>query len=1233
MKRFFSILMIFVLLFSLTPVLPVHVHAEALEDDISENETGAAAVFEERKEVVQYIRNMLMQRITDFTIKLPIDMYGSDSLESLYLSALEPAGDPKDGDSLLWNSVLLNCSVKVDAGYAYLYYSVAYLTTVQEENELDAEIDALLSELQCVREDDYGSVKKIYDWVCANVAYINDEGTSVYDFTAYGAMINRTATSQGFSLLIYQLLCKLGIQCRVVPGTFSGKAHLWNVVTLKGNSYNVDGALDAGKEEYAWFLKSDASFTDHVRNPECDDLHIDNADQNYEDFLNLCNQIGHDWSNGSCLESIICMRCGKISDQFGPHYFMFGGDICENALVCTSCGQLVLPQGHVYDSDDDYECNRCDHYRTVRCTGLPLKAIYTVLEGTEPPLFSEVPGMTVSPLENYENPAGGHVWSYELSFAEVGEYKLKVMLGRDQEPELLDLVILDHTYLPGTGRCKFCGKMQEGFCSHDWNFPTCMAPMTCAKCGLTEGEKSQHEFYTENCMTEPGVCTMCGLAQENPPGHDFFNGPASHCRRCGQVGRVGCTKAGAIHWMSSQFPDGFHLENTDPSISLFEKSHREEAGVYYWEYAIMAPAEGTYEVTFVDDANGDTFTVTAHIETHEYVNGRCWQCMEPDPSVHIHDYTLRTCTQPDICLLCGETSGDPLGHDFVAGPCTEPRACSRCDMVLEAPSHQYAPAPSNFCVFCGQPRYFVAACQGTATTVILSSSEGGDFYLMNPPSGFSLVFLEYFVAKGVYYWECALYTPGPGEYELDLGQKNSEQSIGLSVSVTDHVFLNGVCQLCGTLEEGGHTHTWKSATCQKSAVCSECGETEGTPLNHDYSGYACSEYARCARCGESRGKVSHTYDDKWDDHCNVCNQLRIVFCGDGGSRQIILYNRNTDGFYLKNAPSGVSMEKRHYPNVEVDGYYQHVYSLDAERPAPGTYEAVFADTGGKDSLPFTLQIYRHEYVDGDCVNCGKSDPDIHFHTWEYATCLKPKYCKTCGETEGEAKGHQWVEATCINKKYCSDCRITEGEIAPHDYVEWSCTKPGVCRYCNTLQDHPAGHTYDDDLDEFCNRCDQFRLIGCQDQILEIRFTSPLDTPYRLFNPEKGVSMILEGCTQEGDQYIHTYRVSAPGVGSYELTAVQEGNPEQENFTVQIFDHRYAEGFCGRCGVEMTGLPGDANGDGKVNYQDAMLVLRASIGLETLSEESKGLCDVDGKPGINYQDAMLILRASIGLEEL
>ena len=64
-----------------------------------------------------------------------------------------------------------------------------------------------------------------------------------------------------------------------------------------------------------------------------------------------------------------------------------------------------------------------------------------------------------------------------------------------------------------------------------------------------------------------------------------------------------------------------------------------------------------------------------------------------------------------------------------------------------------------------------------------------------------------------------------------------------------------------------------------------------------------------------------------------------------------------------------------------------------------------------------------------------------------------------------------------------------------------------------------------------------------------------------------------------------------------------------------------------------GLPGDANGDERLDYQDALLVLRFSIGLEELSEQAQELCNVDGKPGLNYQDALKILRASIGLDTL
>ncbi len=61
-----------------------------------------------------------------------------------------------------------------------------------------------------------------------------------------------------------------------------------------------------------------------------------------------------------------------------------------------------------------------------------------------------------------------------------------------------------------------------------------------------------------------------------------------------------------------------------------------------------------------------------------------------------------------------------------------------------------------------------------------------------------------------------------------------------------------------------------------------------------------------------------------------------------------------------------------------------------------------------------------------------------------------------------------------------------------------------------------------------------------------------------------------------------------------------------------------------------GILGDVDGNGKLTYNDALLVLRASISLETLTLEQEILADFDGNGTINYSDALKILRASIGL---
>ena len=63
------------------------------------------------------------------------------------------------------------------------------------------------------------------------------------------------------------------------------------------------------------------------------------------------------------------------------------------------------------------------------------------------------------------------------------------------------------------------------------------------------------------------------------------------------------------------------------------------------------------------------------------------------------------------------------------------------------------------------------------------------------------------------------------------------------------------------------------------------------------------------------------------------------------------------------------------------------------------------------------------------------------------------------------------------------------------------------------------------------------------------------------------------------------------------------------------------------------IMGDVDGSGDVKAGDARLVLRASVGLETFTEEQLKLADVDFSGDVKAADARLILRASVGLEEL
>ena len=109
-----------------------------------------------------------------------------------------------------------------------------------------------------------------------------------------------------------------------------------------------------------------------------------------------------------------------------------------------------------------------------------------------------------------------------------------------------------------------------------------------------------------------------------------------------------------------------------------------------------------------------------------------------------------------------------------------------------------------------------------------------------------------------------------------------------------------------------------------------------------------------------------------------------------------------------------------------------------------------------------------------CPYCGTTR---HVHTWQDATCTKPKTCTVCGATEGEAPGHQWDEGTVVQaatcqtmgiKSYtCTVCGTTRDERIPKDMgnhtggteirdkLEATCTTDGYtgdtyCKSCGRL---------------------------------------------------------------------------------------------------------------------------------------------------------------------------------------
>ena len=147
---------------------------------------------------------------------------------------------------------------------------------------------AIVSSITQVGMDDHEKVKAIHDYVVKHVSY----DTSYKAYTAYEALVNRSAVCQGYALLTYQLLKEAGIENHFVVGTGDGQPHAWNLVKIENKWYHLDTTFDdplpdeQSSVTYSYFNLSDEQI---ARNHEWNRGDYPQATTNY--YSTLTNKI------------------------------------------------------------------------------------------------------------------------------------------------------------------------------------------------------------------------------------------------------------------------------------------------------------------------------------------------------------------------------------------------------------------------------------------------------------------------------------------------------------------------------------------------------------------------------------------------------------------------------------------------------------------------------------------------------------------------------------------------------------------------------------------------------------------------------------------------------------------------------------------------------------------------------------------------------------------------------
>lgn len=187
-------------------------------------ETQNPEIFEAAAVLREGLKNREM--LIDVSFTTDLDSFDGTSVSAKELAnrimelAYAHTGVPDEGDYLrfsLWHiePSSVNFTQLADGWqFSFTYYAV-YFTTAEQEAELDAEIAALVESLGLKSDlTDYQKISGIYNYICSNIVYDYEhleDTTYGLQWSAYAAVVNKTAVCQGYATLFYRLALESGI--------------------------------------------------------------------------------------------------------------------------------------------------------------------------------------------------------------------------------------------------------------------------------------------------------------------------------------------------------------------------------------------------------------------------------------------------------------------------------------------------------------------------------------------------------------------------------------------------------------------------------------------------------------------------------------------------------------------------------------------------------------------------------------------------------------------------------------------------------------------------------------------------------------------------------------------------------------------------------------------------------------------------------------------------------------